>query len=285
MQTLDFRENKTQIIDFETLKRTHKENDIFGNPLKEMYHFQLINEIAERCNRQNLDFRIKDIFAVKNQNRNFPGVVVLPQVEETHGENAVEAHILRRVFANIEITNNSTEELTSNIALAYHQNGIQIGVGQMVVVCQNQTILSSDRIFSTYGENKMNTTDLLNSVSQWLGNFFEYRERDINIINQMKEIEMKEKDVLRLIGLLTSLRVSKDSTAIATKPKTYPLNQSQISQFTEDYLIERENKRYITMWDIYNLATDLYKPDKMDIPAILPQNAEMFNVLTNFQTV
>ncbi len=278
MQTLDFRENKTQIIDFDTLKRTHEENDIYGKPLKEIYHYELINNLMERCNNANLDFKIKDIFAVKNQNRSFPGVVVLPQIEEIHGENAVEAHILRRVFANIEITNESTDEITSNIALAYHQNGIQIGVGQMVVVCQNQTILSSDRIFSTYGENKLSPNELLDSVSHWLNNFFEYREQDINIINQMKEIEMKEKDVFRLIGLLTSLRVAKDSTAILYKPKTYPLNQSQISQFTESYIIERENKRYTTMWDIYNLATDLYKPDKMDIPAILPQNAEMFNV-------
>ena len=31
----------------------------------------------------------------------------------------------------------------------------------------------------------------------------------------------------------------------------------------------------VSVWDIYNAATDLYKADTMDIPTILPQNRAM----------
>lgn len=281
--TLDFTKQKVHQLDFETLKRTHKENDIYGNPIKDIYHYQLINEIAELCYKNSLDFEISNIFAAQNNSRNTPGVVVLPQVELVHGENAVEAHILRRVFANIEIKNNSNSEMTSNIAIAYHQSGIQVGVGPMVVVCRNQTIMASERMYSNYGKGRMETKTLIQGVGEWLKDFFNYQETDLQVIEQMKSREMNEGEVLRLIGMLTAMRVSKDSKYIEHSPQVYPLNQSQISQFTEDYLRERQSRAILTMWEIYNIATKMYKATEMDIPGILPQNGAMVALLKDWE--
>lgn len=210
-----------------------------------------------------------------------PGVVVLPQVEAVHGTNAVEAHILRRIFSNITIHNGENSEMTTNLAVAYHQDGVQIGIGPFVKACQNQCIMGSERLISNYGSDKVTDEQLFTSVEKWLDNFFEYQERDLRILEKMKEIPMSENDVFQLIGLLTSLRVAKDCTVkeISNRVKNYPLTQSQITQFTEDYLRQKLGKDFFTLWDIYNISTKLYKPDLMEIPNVLPQNLAMVDVL------
>ena len=95
----DFEKAKVQTLSLDQLARTHKENDIYGKPLRGIYHYDLLNQIIGMCNAQNYDVEVYDLFAAQNKDRNTPGVVLLPQVEAQYGERAVEAHILRRVFA------------------------------------------------------------------------------------------------------------------------------------------------------------------------------------------
>ena len=49
------------------------------------------------------------------------------------------------------------------------------------------------------------------------------------------------------------------SCLLYTSVETYPLNQSQISIFTEEVLKLAMSKGQITAWDLYNVATDVYK--------------------------
>ena len=51
---------------------------------------------------------------------------------------------------------------------------------------------------------------------------------------------------------------------------TYPLNQGQISVFTEELLKLSLEQPRITAWDVYNVATEIYKPGKTDFPAMIP---------------
>lgn len=134
----DFEKAKVQTLSLDQLARTHKENDIYGKPLRGIYHYDLLNQIIGMCNAQNYDVEVYDLFAAQNKDRNTPGVVLLPQVEAQYGERAVEAHILRRVFANIRITNFDDADHTTNLAVAFHQKGIQVGFGNMVMICHNQ---------------------------------------------------------------------------------------------------------------------------------------------------
>jgi hypothetical protein len=62
--------------------------------------------------------------------------------------------------------------------------------------------------------------------------------------------------------------------------RVYPLNQAQISQFTESLMLKHcNNGGRISAWDLYNSATDLYKADTMDIPQIMPQNRAFVSFL------
>jgi len=279
----DFQNNNIEVLDLDTLKATHKENDIYGNPLRGVYHYEVINRVMDICKNSGLNYEVEEIFAAQNRSRQNPGVVILPQVEAIHGANAAQAHILRRVYTTIRIHDQETPEMTSNIVIAYHQDGIQIAFGPCVRICHNQCILNKERIAANYGTDKVSDEQLFESVGDWMSNFFDYRETDLRILNKMKEINCTQNDVFQLIGLLTSLRVAHDSdiAALRSEVKTYPLTQAQISEFTEDYLEKAQESTVFSLWDIYNIATELYKPGKTDIPNLIPQNFALMEVLTD----
>lgn len=285
MKTLNFDQNKIQELDLQTLKQTYKENDVYGNPLRGIYHYQVINEILERCDRHGLKYNIQDIFAANNNSKQYPGVSILPQVEAQHGTGAPEAHILRRVYTTINIHDQQDDELTTNIAIAYHQDGVQVAFGTTVKICRNLTILGADQIVSNYGSQKLSNELIFQSVDNWLLNFGEYKERDYRIINAMKDIQTTRADVFRLIGMLTAIRVSFDNSIgdVRERLGNYPLNQAQISIFTENYLRETETRGNddLSLWDVYNLGTHIYKPATTEIPNIIPQTAVLFDVLND----
>lgn len=283
----DFEKAKVQTLTLDQLERTHKENDVYGNPLRGIYHYALLNEIISMCKEQSYNVEVYDLFAAQNKDRNTPGVVLLPQVEAQYGERAVEAHILRRVFANIRLTNFDDEEKTTNLAVAFHQKGIQVGFGNMVKICHNQCMLSPTQYIATYSEkgtgrgNGVTIPEMLDTVKSWLIDarhiVVDERER----IEKMKSIQVDAQQLFVLIGMLTALRVKCDTHETEIKEnRIYPLNQAQISKFTESLLLKYHREQKVTVWDIYNAATDLYKANSMDIPALLPQNRAMTAFLT-----
>lgn len=85
----DFEKAKVQILTLDQLERTHKENDVYGNPLRGIYHYALLNEIIGMCKEQSYNVEVYDLFAAQNKDRNTPGVVLLPQVEAQYGERAL----------------------------------------------------------------------------------------------------------------------------------------------------------------------------------------------------
>lgn len=280
----DFETAKVQNITLGQLGRTYKENDVYGNPLKGIYHYDLMNQVIEMCTNRGYNADVWDLFAAQNKDRNSPGVVLLPQAEAQFGERAVEAHILRRVFANIRLTNFDDDSYTVNLAVAFHQRGIQIGFGNMVKICHNQCMLSPSHYIATYsekGRGRGEATPLavvLETVDGWLADAEQSVLDERKRIAQMRQTEISYEQVLRLIGAMTAARVAADTRdRNIREATTYPLNQAQITRFTEMILGKRGGG--FTVWDMYNTATELYKANEMDIPALLPQNRAMVKML------
>lgn len=280
----DFENNAVERMDLQTLKRTHKENDIYGQPIRGIYHYQVIDRITELCERYNLNYEVEEIFAAQNKNKNQPGVVILPQVEEQFGDKAVEAHVLRRVFSTIQIKNWETDELTTTLAIAYHQDGIQCAIGPNVKICHNQCVLGSSRSACNYGQGKVGTEELFTVVDEWLKDFETYMNADREKIKRMKETVISAEQVYIIIGMLTAMRVAHDSRdkRLSSQVDTYPLNQAQISTFTEELLKAKQNKVSLTAWDVYNVATEIYKPMKSDFPTLIPQNVAFADMIDSF---
>lgn len=292
METLDnkffdFEKAKVQTLTIDQLERTHKENDVYGKPLRGIYHYELLNDIIGMCREQNYDVEVYDLFAAQNKDRNTPGVVLLPQVEAQFGERAVEAHILRRVFANIRIKDFDDEETTTNLAVAFHQKGIQVGFGPNVMICHNQCMLNREHYIATYSDkgtgrgNGVTIPEVLDIVKSWLVDARHIIVTEREKIEKMKQIQVDAQQMFILIGMLTALRVKCDTHIKEIKEsRVYPLNQAQISTFTESMLLQYHREQRVTVWDIYNAATDLYKANTMDIPSLLPQNRAMVGFLT-----
>lgn len=281
----DFEKAKTQAITLEQLSRTHREDDVYGNPLRGIYHFDLFNKVIDECTELGYNVEVYDMFAAQNRDRQSPGVVRLPQVEAVKGQHAVEAHILRRVYANIRITDFDNDETTTNVAVAFHQKGIQIGFGPNVMICHNQCMLSPELYMSSYSEkgkkgSGMGISAMLDTLKSWLVDARHIIETDRERIAKMKETRITAEQMFLLIGLMTATRVKADTSRKSIRENiTYPLNQSQITLFTEDMLVAYHDKEFVTAWDMYNSATNLYKANRMDIPALLPQNRAMVNFM------
>lgn len=277
----DFQNNGIEVMDFDTLQRTYKENDIYGNPIRGIYHYQVIQKMVDICKKHSLNYEVEEIFAAQNRNKTQPGVVILPQVEQTYGEKAVEAHVLRRIYTTIRIKDWETEELTTTLVMAYHQEGIQAAIGPCVKICHNQCILSPDRSVANYGKGKVTTEELFETIDGWMANFEVNMNEDIERIRRMKGRIVKPEEIYMYIGMLTAMRVSHDSTdkKLSAQVDTYPLNQGQISAFTEEVLKLSMSKKQITAWDLYNIATEIYKPGKTDFPSLIPQNGAMAELL------
>ena len=281
----DFEKAKTQAITLEQLSRTHREDDVYGNPLRGIYHFDLFNKVIDECNELGYNVEVYDMFAAQNRDRQSPGVVRLPQVEAVKGQHAVEARILRQVYANIRITDFDNDETTTNVAVAFHQKGIQIGFGPNVMICHNQCMLSPELYMPSYSEkgkkgSGMDVAAMLDTLKSWLVDARHIIETDRERIAKMKETRITAEQMFLLIGLMTATRVKADTSRKSIRENiTYPLNQSQITLFTEDMLEAYHDKEFVTAWDMYNSATNLYKANKMDIPALLPQNRAMVNFM------
>jgi hypothetical protein len=282
---LDWEQNKTQALTLDMLSRTHMETDVYGKPLREIQHYDLLNRVLGMATDCGYDVEVYDLFAAQNRDRTQPGVVKLPAVEEKYGENAIEAHILRRVYANIRIKDFDDAETTTNLAVAYHQRGIQIGFGANVIICHNQCMLSPEYSVQSYSnkgtrDGGMSITEMLDRVQRWLINAKTVIANDRERIERMKNTEVTAEQILIIIGLLTATRIKADSSnKLIHENITYPLNGTQINQFTEDMLVAYAKNDRISMWDVYNTATELYKATRMDIPNILPQNRAMVSFL------
>ena len=80
-------------------------------------------------------------------------------------------------------------------------------------------------------------------------------DADRSRIQRLKEKVLTPGELYMIIGMLTALRVSHDSAdkRLASQVDTYPLNQGQISVFTEELLKLLLEQPRITAWDVYNV--------------------------------
>ena len=142
--------NGVYSLTLDQLKETHKENYANGLPVMGIYHFAFIERLLELLQAAGISYEVNEIFAADNRDRYRPGVTILQDVVNQHNEVTLDAHIFRRVYANINLKNELVKgEVSMNMAVAYHQKGIQVAFGPYVHVCHNQTILGAQDVFST----------------------------------------------------------------------------------------------------------------------------------------
>ena len=285
-QTFDFEAEKNIELTLDTLKRTHKENDIFGRPLKGFYHYEAIERIADAAESRGLMPIVSDLWAAQNGSKSQPGVVLLPQVEAATMPHAVEAHILRRVFCTLNLMKYDDGEKCTNIAFTFHQDGVQVAIGQRVTICRNQTILGAEHTAISKGNDQGSINELFATVERWLDNAATITDSDRQRIERLKAQRLDRPTALMYLGLLNCMRVAADSRtkAIRDRVKVAPLTQAQLSIFAEHLTERLMLADSLTAWEFLNLATEVHKPTTADMPRIIPTNAALFDMMAAVET-
>ena len=284
---LNFAEKPVQVLTLGELERSYHENLPTGDPVGGIYHFALIQQVLAIFEKRGLTPVVQEIFAAANRDSKRPGVTLLPQLEEQYGERSIEAHLLRRVYANIEIRSDETDELVTCLAVAYHQKGIQLGIGPMVRVCHNQTILGAQDVVSNYtcygGQNrkdKLSLESVIGRAELWADEYEPYQKIRRERMSALKSAEFTRTDMLQLIGILVEKRILHDTQNEELHLSTpYPLNSSQINETSEQMITLMSHQQPQSYWDAYQQLNTVLKPGRMDIPQVLPQSLALFETM------
>ncbi|MBR3657736.1 MAG: DUF932 domain-containing protein [Prevotella sp.] len=284
---LNFAEQAVQVLTLGELERSYHENLPTGDPVGGIYHFALIQQVLAIFEKRGLTPVVQEIFAAANRDSKRPGVTLLPQLEEQYGERSVEAHLLRRVYANIEIRSDETDELVTCLAVAYHQKGIQLGIGPMVRVCHNQTILGAQDVVSNYTcyggqsrKDKLSLESVIGRAELWADEYEPYQKIRRERMSALKSAEFTRTDMLQLIGILVEKRILHDTQNEELHLSTpYPLNSSQINETSEQMITLMSHQQPQSYWDAYQQLNTVLKPGRMDIPQVLPQSLALFETM------
>jgi hypothetical protein len=273
---LDFKDTPVQELTLAELKETIDERNIGGNPISGVIHFVLLERIKDMIEKSGIEYQMQPIYATSGGASAFPGVTRITALEEKYGVGSLQSHVLRRMITAFNLLKGETAETSQSIAVAYHQQGIQVAFGPNIKICRNQCIYGSSNRFQTFGDNKMNLEDLLTKVYYWLGNYDELRKRDLAILDGMKNIILSYANVCDLIGELNLYRVAKDQLRL--RPE-YILQQNQIGDLSVRYLEflkVKDNKldynKSLSLYEFYNMCTEMYKPEHTDLPNIIGRN-------------
>ena len=284
---LNFAEKPVQVLTLGELERSYHENLPTGDPVGGIYHFALIQQVLAIFEKRGLTPVVQEIFAAANRDSKRPGVTLLPQLEEQYGERSIEAHLLRRVYANIEIRSDETDELVTCLAVAYHQKGIQLGIGPMVRVCHNQTILGAQDVVSNYTcyggqsrKDKLSLESVIGRAELWADEYEPYQKIRRERMSALKSAEFTRTDMLQLIGILVEKRILHDTQNEELHLSTpYPLNSSQINETSEQMITLMSHQQPQSYWDAYQQLNTVLKPGRMDIPQVLPQSLALFETM------
>lgn len=272
---LDFKGNPVQTLNLVELSETIDERNIGGNPVSGVVHYVLFQRLQELLTENKLKFEMMPIYATSGGASSFPGVTKLPALEEKYGEGALQAHVLRRMITGFDLKRGETDETTQSIAVAYHQQGIQVAFGPNIKICRNQCIYGASNRFQTYGDGKLELDRLFQIVTEWIHNYDEIRKHDLMILSNMKKYVLDYAGVCNLIGELNLKRVLKDNLHVTSE---FILQQNQISEISTEYLkfLKDGNKlnyqKGMTLFTFYNMCTELYKPEHTDLPNIIGRN-------------
>ena len=284
---LNFAEQAVQVLTLGELERSYHENLPTGDPVGGIYHFALIQQVLAIFEKRGLTPVVQEIFAAANRDSKRPGVTLLPQLEEQYGERSVEAHLLRRVYANIEIRSDETDELVTCLAVAYHQKGIQLGIGPMVRVCHNQTILGAQDVVSNYTcyggqsrKDKLSLESVIGRAELWADEYEPYQKIRRERMSALKSAQMDRNGMLQLIGILVEKRILHDTNNEDLRiSQPYPLNSGQINETSEQLIALMRHDEPISYWDAYQQLNTVLKPRRMDIPQVLPQSLALFETM------
>ena len=287
------KEGKSRGITLEQLRAGSDIEDRNGNIINGMNADTLITNVAQMAHELHGQCRITDLFVADNVNKAQGNGIAINRVLKDAYQKATgtdnipfKAATFNRVFCNIELSSLHTDTHVANIVVATNQQGLQVAIGAHCHACRNQTILGASHLVSSYGGRKqVDPQEFLQMVYLMLQG---YRfTDDMETLRRMQKYELKDEHVLMLMGYLRYLYAKYNSRDAAIRSQVtgnyaiYPMDASQLNRFDQT-IVQTERAlqgRPMTVYDIYQGATTIYKVARTDMPNILPQNLAFVQTL------
>lgn len=287
------KEGKSRGITMEQLHAGSDIEDRNGDILNGINAYQLIGQVAQMAHNYHGEARITDLFVADNVNKTLGnGIAINKRIKDAYQKQTGTDNIpfaaatFNRVFCNIELSGLNTGTHVANVVVSTNQQGLQVAVGAHCHACRNQTVLGADHLVSNYGGRKsMSTEEFLRAVDLMLSG---YRfVDDMEALRRMQQIEMTDEQVLMFMGYLRYLYAKYNSRDAAIRGSVtgsyaiYPMDASQLNRFDQS-IVQTERSLHgkpMTVYDLYQGATTIYKVARTDMPNILPQNLAFVQTL------
>lgn len=286
------KEGKSRGITLQQLAAGSDIEDRNGSILNGINAYQLIGQVVQMAKAHHGEAKITDLFVADNVNKaQGNGIAINKRIKDAYQQKTGTENIpfaaatFNRVFCNIELSRQHTDTHVANIVVATNQQGLQVAVGAHCHACRNQTILGANRLVSSYGSKKLDTKEFLRTVDLMLQG---YRfVDDVEALRKMQQYELKDEHVLMLMGYLRYLYAKYNSRDASIRAQVtgnyaiYPMDASQLNRL-DQCIVQTERNLHgkpMTVYDLYQGATTIYKVARTDMPNILPQNLSFVQML------
>jgi len=262
---LEFKDSNVEIITLDELRESVKISDEKDRHTRihPVDHDVVFDTITNILNNNNKKYNMSDIHVMK-------GSVIKRIRESFNDQPVIESHWFKKITGTIYLNDYANKELNSMIKIEYTDTGINLAFGMNVLVCMNGMMAFRGDTLSTSGRNGMIWENAVNIIKAWISEHEKKVMQYQDLVNKMIATSVPRNALVELIGKLEMKAVNQAyiDTSVAA-----PLNIGQVSTFTRN-LMSKLNKeeKLDTLWDVYNVATDLQKPGKMDIGRIIQDN-------------
>lgn len=270
MKTLEFKDS-IEVLTLPELRETIQARDLGRN--KQVEHFEVFDNIVSILDKNSVTYNVNPIVIPKYGQTKF-----IERVEEVHGKGALPALFVNKAFGSIEIPAFRNDETSVEIRIDHHDKGLSVSFGKVVLICSNGITAFRGDTASTFGNGKMKYEQVLELVAGWIANADLKNKQYDNLIFGMKSTPFISETLPEIIG---DMQMKAVGQAYCSGPLA-PLNISQVSSFTKDILNNQEEvKELKTVWDLYNIGTNLQKPDKMESTNIIATNLALTEYFIN----
>ena len=263
-------DGKVELLTLDELRQTVKAKE--AGIRKSVEHFQVFDDVMEIIDKEGIKINTLPIYASGGANAKRIEIA-----EKYVGEKALPAWYLDKVSGEVSFPDFDNQETSMKVRIEFCERGITTSVGKLVLVCTNGMTAFKGDIASTYGSNKMGYESLLNNMKIWIHELQEKNDIYNGLIDRMKNVAADAISLESTIGKLQMLAVGQ---AYCGGEKA-PFNIGQVSNFTKSIILQNDEKEINNLWDLYNIGTNIQKPDLMDMSQISNNNYELTQFFMN----
>jgi hypothetical protein len=146
----------------------------------------------------------------------------------------------------------SNDESSMMMAINHSKLGIEIAIGSSIRICSNMTIMGHGQRASNFGSDKITFEQMMELVGLWIKTMKERREKDIQIMDRMKNINISNfyQETREMIGYFNE--------KLILEPISAPLRQGRITEAHRMLLDDYQGRDgTYTLWEMFNVLTNV----------------------------